>query len=164
MWHCLFKIEERARSAEYVKKVTSAYRRAANAVQEGRYTPELALELKNELSEVFNRGFWDGYYMGAKLGEWSKVYGSKATKKKRYVGKITNYFSKLNVAEVLIEAGELSVGDNILVIGPSTGVHEQVVEEIRVDLEPAQKAEKGTLCSIPFPVKLRRSDKIYIFS
>ncbi len=159
----VFKIEGRARSAEYVRKVTSAYRRAADAVMEGRFTPELAASLKEELGEVFNRGFWDGYYQGARLGEWSTVYGNKATRKKTYIGKITNYFSNIGVAEVLIETGELKVGSNILIIGPSTGVIEMKVPEIRVDLNPSDKASKGEYCSIPVGEKLRRSDKVYLF-
>ena len=160
----VFKIEGRARSAEYVKMVTSAYRTAADAVlsKEG-YTEEVKSALKEKLSGVFNRGFWDGYYQGAKLGEWSEVYGNKATRKKSYVAKITNYFSNLSVAEVLVEAGELNVGDEILIIGPSTGCIEHTVKEIRVDLKPVQKAVKGELCSIPVKEKLRRSDKIYIW-
>lgn len=160
----VFKIEGRARSAEYVKMVTSAYRTAADAVlsKEG-YTEEVKSALKEKLSGVFNRGFWDGYYQGAKLGEWSEVYGNKATRKKSYVAKITNYFSNLSVAEVLVEAGELNVGDEILIIGPSTGCIEHTVKEIRVDLKPVQKAVKGDLCSIPVKEKLRRSDKIYIW-
>lgn len=159
----VFKIEGRARSAEYVRKVTSAYRRAADAVMEGRFIPELAASLKEELGEVFNRGFWDGYYQGARLGEWSTVYGNKATRKKTYIGKITNYFSNIGVAEVLVETGELKVGSNILIIGPSTGVIEMKVPEIRVDLNPSDKASKGEYCSIPVGEKLRRSDKVYLF-
>ena len=145
----VFKLEGRARSAEYVKKVASCYRRAADAVCEGNYTPELVASLKEELGEVFNRGYWDGYYQGAKMGEWSDVYGSKATKKKVYSGKVTNWFGKLGVAEILIESASLKVGDRILIIGPSTGVIEYVVPEIRVDLKPVQEATKGTYCSIP---------------
>ena len=159
----VFKIEGRARSAEYVRKVTSAYRRAADAVMADRFTPELAASLKEELGEVFNRGFWDGYYQGARLGEWSTVYGNKATRKKTYIGKITNYFSNIGVAEVLVETGELKVGSNILIIGPSTGVIEMKVPEIRVDLNPSDKASKGEYCSIPVGEKLRRSDKVYLF-
>lgn len=161
----VFKIEGRARAPEYVKAVTAAYRKAADAVCNGEYTPELIKELEDELGSVFNRGFWDGYYQGAKLGEWSEVYGNKATKKKRYVGKVTNFFSNLSVAEVLIETGELKVGDKILIIGPSTGVVEHTVTEIRLALEKAEKAVKGDLCSVAVPegVKLRRSDKIYLF-
>ena len=134
----------------------------ASAVM-GRFTPEMKSQLKERLSGVFNRGFWDGYYLGARLGEWSEVYGNKAARKKVYAAKVTNYFSKLGVAEVLVEAGEINVGDEILVIGPSTGCIEHKVSEIRVDLKPVQKAVKGDLCSIPIAEKLRRSDKLYIW-
>ncbi|NTU95561.1 MAG: U32 family peptidase, partial [Bacteroidales bacterium] len=161
----VFKIEGRARSAEYVKAVSAAYREAADAVCEEKYTPELILSLEKRVSEVFNRGFWDGYYQGAKLGEWSNVYGNKATKKKRYIGKVTNFFSNLSVAEVLIETGELKPGDEILIEGPSTGVLQHIVTEIRTDLTPVDKAVKGEYCSIPVPAgeKLRRSDKVYLW-
>lgn len=169
----VFKIEGRARSAEYVKKTAKCYRRAADAVCEGRYTPELAASLKEELSEVFNRGFWDGYYQGAKLGEWSDVYGSHATRKKIYCGKITNWFDRISVAEVLVESETLRKDDDILIIGETTGVIEEKVSEIRVDLKPTEEAGKGTLCSIPviFPddirtpcgKKIRRGDKVYIW-
>lgn len=161
----VFKIEGRARAPEYVKRVSSAFREAADAVCEGRYNPELAKELEKRVSEVFNRGFWDGYYQGARLGEWSDVYGNKATKKKIYVGKVTNFFSNLSVAEVLIETGELKKGDDILIIGPSTGVMEHRVDEIRTNLESVESAAKGEYCSLPVPqgTKLRRSDKIYLW-
>ena len=159
----VFKIEGRARSAEYVKIVTEAYRKAADAVGEGFYTDQMKQELKDRLSGVFNRGFWDGYYQGARLGQWSEVYGNKAARKKVYAAKITNYFSKLGVAEVLVEAGELKVGDDILIIGPSTGCVELKIAEIRVDLKPVEKAVKGDLCSIPVAEKLRRSDKLYLW-
>ena len=179
----VFKIEGRARSAEYVKIVTSAYRQAADACCSipanqtlqssesatendgvmGCYTEEMKRQLKERLSGVFNRGFWDGYYQGARLGEWSEVYGNKAARKKVYVAKITNYFSKLGVAEVLVEAGEIKVGDDILIIGPSTGCVELKIAEIRVDLKPVEKAVKGDLCSIPVTDKLRRSDKLYLW-
>ncbi len=160
----VFKIEGRARSAEYVKTVVAAYKRGAQAAVDGTFTPELAQSLKTELSKVFNRGFWDGYYQGARLGQWSEVYGNKATQKKTYVGRITNYFSNLGVAEVTMETGCISVGDQILIIGPTTGVEELTVPEIRVALEPVEKAEKGTVCSIPFPRKLRRSDKVFLIT
>lgn len=159
----LFKIEGRARSAEYVKKVTSVYRRAADALLQGNFTSVLSASLKEELSQVFNRGFWNGYYQGARLGEWSSAYGNRATKKKIYVGKVTNYFSNIGVAELLIESGSLAVGNNILIIGPSTGVIEMKVPEIRVELKPVERAEKGVYCSIPVREKLRRSDKVYLF-
>lgn len=159
----VFKIEGRARSAEYVKKASHAYKTAVAAVENGTFSQELAVSLKAELAEVFNRGFWDGYYQGARLGQWSEVYGSKATKKKVYIGKITNYFSNIGVAEVLIESGELCKGNNVLIIGPSTGVIELKINEIRVDLKETDKAVKGEYCSIPVPEKLRRSDKLYLF-
>lgn len=159
----VFKIEGRARSAEYVKKASHAYKTAVAAVENGSFTQELTASLKAELAEVFNRGFWDGYYQGARLGQWSEVYGSKATKKKVYIGKITNYFSNIGVAEVLIESGELCKGNNLLIIGPSTGVIELKVNEIRVDLKETDKAVKGEYCSIPVGEKLRRSDKLYLF-
>ncbi|MCD8313308.1 MAG: U32 family peptidase [Bacteroidales bacterium] len=163
----VFKIEGRARSAEYVRKVTSCYRRAADAVCDGTFTQELAGALKSELAEVFNRGFWDGYYQGARLGEWSSVYGSSATRRKVYCGKITNWFSKLCVAEVHVESEPLNVGDTILVIGPTTGVVELPVPEIRVDLKPVATAPKGVYCSIPVDAsigKLRLADKVYIWA
>ncbi|OFY42367.1 MAG: collagenase [Bacteroidetes bacterium GWF2_40_14] len=161
----VLKIEGRARSAEYVKTVVVAYRRAADAVCEGTFTPELVSELEKQLSSVFNRGFWDGYYQGARLGEWSEVYGNKATRRKRYIGKVTNFFSNLSVAEVLIETGELKKGDDLLIIGPSTGVVEYIVNEIRVDLKPVNTSVKGEYCSILVPegVRLRRSDKVHIW-
>ena len=161
----VFKIEGRARASEYVKSVVQAYRAAADAVCNRSYTPELIDELQKKLSAVFNRGFWDGYYQGAKLGEWSDVYGNKATKRKEYVGKVTNLFSNLSVAEVLVETGELKVGDEIIIIGPTTGVIECRVNEIRVELNSVEKSSKGEYCSIPVPagVKLRRSDKVYLW-
>ncbi len=167
----VFKIEGRARSADYVRRTASCYRRAADAVCDGTYTAEMAAGLKKELEEVFNRGFWDGYYMGARLGEWSEVYGSKATRRKVYCGKVTNWFGKIGVAEILVESAALHKGDRILVMGPSTGVVELTAREIRVDLKETGKAEKGIYCSIPVPDellkscggKLRRSDKVYIW-
>lgn len=162
----VFKIEGRARSAEYVRKVASCYRRAADAVESGTYSHELAASLKEELSEVFNRGFWDGYYQGAKMGEWSEVYGSHATRTKVYCGKVTNWFAKLGVVEILVESAALHKGDTILVIGPSTGVVEHVVDEVRVDLKPVDEAGKGVYCSVAIPgiEKLRRADKVYIWA
>ncbi|MCQ2157994.1 MAG: U32 family peptidase [Bacteroidales bacterium] len=159
----VFKIEGRARSAEYVKRCASCYRRAADAVLDGRYTPELAAELKAELSEVFNRGFWDGYYQGAYLGQWSEVYGSQATRKKVYCGKVTNWFDRIGVAEISVESVALRKGAEVMAIGATTGVAEFRVEDIRVNLEPAEVAEKGVRCSVAVPEKLRRGDKIYIW-
>ena len=159
----VFKIEGRARSAEYVKKCASCYRRAADAVCDGTYTPELAASLKEELSQVFNRGFWDGYYQGAYLGQWSEVYGSQATRKKVYCGKVTNWFDKINVAEIAVESAPLKVGDQVMAIGATTGVLEFTVEDMRVNLEPAEAAEKGVRCSVAVPGRLRRGDKLYLW-
>ncbi len=157
----VLKIEGRARSADYVKTVVSCYRQAADALAEGSYTPQLVEQLTAELQTVFNRGFWDGYYQGARLGEWSEVYGNKATERKTYIGKATNYFSNLNVAEFLVETGELCVNDEVLIMGPTTGVLRKTITEIRVNLQPVAKAVKGEYCSIPIPEKIRRADKVY---
>lgn len=159
----VFKIEGRARSAEYVRFVTECYRKAADAVENNSFNQDLAKKLKEKLESVFNRGFWDGYYQGARLGEWSDVYGSKATRQKVYVAKVTNYFSNIKVAEVLIESGALKVGDEVLIIGPSSGCINHTISEIRVDLKNTTIAKKGDLCSIPIENRLRRSDKIYIW-
>ena len=143
----VFKIEGRARPAEYVQKVVSAYRAAADAVEAGTFTPEFGASFRDQLSQVFNRGFWDGYYQGARLGEWSSVYGSSATMKKVYAGKVNNYFSNLGVAEILVEAAPLKVGQHILIIGPTTGVVEMDIPEIRVDLVPSDTAPQGVAWS-----------------
>ncbi|MCQ2185033.1 MAG: U32 family peptidase [Bacteroidales bacterium] len=168
----VFKIEGRARSAEYVKRTAECYSRAAQAVCDGTYTDELKAGLKASLAEVFNRGFWDGYYQGARLGEWSKAYGSQATRRKTYVAKVTNWFDKLGVAEFHVECESLKVGDSITIIGPNTGVIETTVKEIRVDLLPTDEAPKGSLCSVPIDRelladaggKLRRADKVFVIS
>lgn len=156
----VLKIEGRARSGEYVKRVVETYNEAVNAIIDGTYSQEKITMWEGRLSEVFNRGFWDGYYMGRKMGEWSKVYGSKATKRKVYVGKITNYFANIGIAEVLVEAAELYNGESIVVLGPTTGAVEAVVSEIRVDLKVTEMANKGVLCSLPLD-KVRRGDKLY---
>lgn len=148
----VFKIEGRARSAEYVRRCASCYRRAADAVCDGSYGPELAAALKEELAEVFNRGFWDGYYQGAELGEWSRVYGSQATRKKVYCGKVTNWFNRIGVAEILVESGSLNVGDEILITGRTTGVIEMTVEDLRVALKNVSSAPKGEYCSVAVPL------------
>ncbi len=157
----VLKIEGRARSAEYVKEVSSCYSEAVAAIESGTFSKVLAEAWAERLATVFNRGFWDGYYLGQKMGEWNTNYGSSATKRKIYIGKITNYFTKLNVAEIKLENGDLVKGDTILVTGPTTGVIEYVIDEIRVDLNSTQKAVKGELCSIKTPDFLRRSDKVY---
>ncbi len=157
----VLKIEGRARPAEYVKNVTKVYKEGVAAVQDGSFSAEKVKEWKARLSKVFNRGFWDGYYLGRKLGEWSQDYGSKATHRKHFIGQITNYFSKIKVAEVQIKADQLSVGDEILIIGPTTGAVEDTLKEIRLDLKPVESAKKGDLISIPIPEKVRRNDKLY---
>jgi len=157
----VLKIEGRARSAEYVKEVTSCYNEAVTSIEDGTYNKEKSDLWRERLATVFNRGFWDGYYLGQKMGEWNTNYGSSATKRKLYIGKITNYFTKLNVAEIKLENGEMKKGDTIIVTGPTTGVIEFVVDEIRVDLNVTEKALKGELCSIKSPDYLRRSDKVY---
>ncbi len=157
----VLKIEGRGRSPEYVKTVTKCYREAVNAVFDGTYTKERIDEWMNRLGSVYNRGFWDGYYLGRKLGEWTDKYGSCATKTKIYVGKITNYFSDLKVAEVRIETYDISVGDNILIIGPTTGVAEMKIQEIRVECINSKTAVKGDVCSVPVPEPVRRNDKVY---
>ena len=167
----VFKIEGRARSAEYVKRAAECYRKASDAICDGTFTPSLAADLKERLAEVFNRGFWDGWYQGGKMAQWSEIYGSHATRRKTYFGKVTNWYDRLSVAEVLIESYSLKVGDEYLAIGQTTGVYEGRVEEIRVDLNPVQEARKGDLCSIPvtFPEdwkgerKLRRGDRLYLW-
>lgn len=159
----VFKIEGRARSAEYVKRCASCYRRAADAVCDGTYSPEFAAGLKAELSEVFNRGFWDGYYQGAYLGQWSEVYGSQATRKKVYCGKVTNWFDRINVAEIAVESADLHRGDSVIAIGSTTGVSEFTADDIRVNLQSTEIAGKGVRCSVAVPQKLRRGDKIYLW-
>ena len=157
----VFKIEGRARSAEYVKRCAQCYRQAADAVCDGTYTPELAGELKDRLAEVFNRGFWDGYYQGAYLGQWSDVYGSQATRTKVYCGKVTNWFDKISVAEIAVESAPLNKGDEVMAIGATSGVVEFTVEDMRVNLKPADTATKGIRCSVAVGERLRRGDKIY---
>lgn len=157
----VFKIEGRARGAEYVKAVVSCYNEAIEAHLTNTFTDEKVADWDVRLSKVFNRGFWDGYYLGQRLGEWSHNYGSKATHKKVYIGKCTNFFQKIGVAEFLLEAQTLSVGDEILVTGETTGAYEDVVEEVRVDLKPVETVEKGTYFSIKTKDVVRRNDKLF---
>jgi putative protease len=157
----VLKIEGRARSAEYVREVSACYNEALMAIEYGTFNKVKTDVWRARLSKVFNRGFWDGYYLGQTMGEWNTNYGSSATKRKIYIGKITNYFTRLNVAEIKLENGDLDKGDTILITGPTTGVFEYQVDEIRVDLIVAEKALKGELCSIKTPEYLRRSDKVY---
>ena len=164
----VFKIEGRARSAEYVGRCARCYRQAADAVADGTYTPEMAAELKSQLGEVFNRGFWDGYYQGAPLGEWSSVYGSQATRRKVYLGKISNWFDKIGVAEIAVEAADLHKGDEIMVIGATSGLTQTVVDDMRLELKPCDLAPKGTRCSVAIPAgpsgeHVRRGDKVFLW-
>ncbi|HJZ41979.1 MAG TPA: U32 family peptidase [Bacteroidales bacterium] len=157
----VMKIEGRARSPEYVKVVTGCYDQAIRSCLDGSYDAEKIEKWKMRLSSVFNRGFWDGYYLGQKLGEWNDVYGSKALLRKVYIAKNLNYFRQIGVAEFLCESDSLQVGDMILIMGPSTGVIEHVVDEIRVDLDRVEKAHPGQRFSISVPEKVRRADKLY---
>jgi len=157
----VLKIEGRARSAEYVKTVVSCYDEAIYSIVEGNYNEEKIKAWKNRLSAVFNRGFWDGYYLGQRLGEWSDVYGSKATKIKSYIGKGINYYDKIKVAEFLLESGELHKGDEVIIIGPTTGVLETKITELHTDKGSVQFAVKGEKCSFPVDDFIRRSDRLY---
>ena len=157
----VFKIEGRARGAEYVKAVVSCYSEAIEAYLGGTFTKEKIAEWDARLAKVFNRGFWDGYYLGQRLGEWSAEYGSKATHKKVYIGKCTNYFHKIGVAEFILEAQGLDKGDEILVTGETTGAYEDVVDEMRVDLHPVDHVGKGTYFSIKTREVIRRNDKLF---
>ena len=157
----VFKIEGRARGAEYVDHVVRCYDEAIRAVLDGTFTEDRKDEWDARLSEVFNRGFWDGYYQGQLLGEWNDCHGSKATQKKVYVGRGVKYYSRLKVAEFKIEASPLSVGDRILVTGPTTGALESDVSEIRFDLLPVEAALQGQHVSIPLDRKIRYNDKLY---
>lgn len=157
----VFKIEGRARGAEYVSTVVEAYDHALRAVADGSFSPELAADLTRSLSRVFNRGFWDGYYLGRRLGEWSSKYGSSATRVKHYAARGVRYFPKIGVAEFLMEAGELCQGDEVVIIGPTTGAITITIGEIRVGELPVAKAVKGDSFSIKVPSKIRPSDRLY---
>lgn len=157
----VFKIEGRARGPEYVKTVVSCYREAVESCLYDSFTSNKIEDWNKRLSKVFNRGFWDGYYLGQRLGEWSANYGSEATHKKVYIGKVTNYFSKLDVAEILVEAQHIAVGDEMMITGETTGVYEDTIEEMRVELKPVQKAVKGNYFSLKTKELVRRNDKVY---
>ena len=157
----VLKIEGRGRSPEYVKTVTRCYREAADACFAGTYCEEKVNKWVEELQNVYNRGFWDGYYLGRKIGEWTQRYGSQAKKTKVFVGTVTNFFAKIGVAEIKIESNSLQTNDEFLIIGPTTGVYEGIVNELRVDLQSADLAEKGTLCSMETQTIVRKNDKVY---
>ncbi|MGV6828427.1 MAG: peptidase U32 family protein [Flavobacteriales bacterium] len=157
----VLKIEGRGRAPEYVAKVIATYREAIDTYYEGGFTKEKVTSWMEELSKVYNRGFWSGYYLGQKLGEWSDVDGSKATQKKVYLGKGVHYFPKSKIGEFKIEAYDLSIGDNVLITGPTTGVEEFKLTEMMVNDQKLEKAKKGDSCTIPLKFRVRPSDKLY---
>ena len=156
----VLKIEGRGRSPEYTKLTVSVYSEAVKAIQEGTFTQEKIDAWMERLKSVYNRGFWDGYYLGRRTFEWSKQYGSHATQSKEYIGLITNYYSKLGVAEIRMDSNDLKLGEQ-MIIGPTTGVYEDTLTEIRVDLGNVQQTVKGEYCSIPVKSLVRRGDKVY---
>ena len=158
----VLKIEGRGRAPEYVATVTKCYREAIDAIEDGTYNEEKVAEWMKQLETVYNRGFWGGYYLGQELGEWSSENGSAATQKKVYIGKGRTFYSKSNIAEFLIEAYDLTIGDTILIQGPTTGSQEMVLEAMRVDEKPdAEKATKSDLVTFKTNFKVRPSDKLY---
>lgn len=157
----VFKIEGRARGPEYVHEATAAYSEALQAICDGTYSEERIGEWDARLDKIFNRGFWDGYYLGQRLGEWSSKYGSSATRVKQYVAKGVKYFSKIGVGEFIMEAGELHIGDEIVITGPTTGAIIMTVDKIEVNCKPTDKAVKGDAFSIAVPQKIRPSDRLY---
>ncbi|MBD5347631.1 MAG: U32 family peptidase [Bacteroides sp.] len=159
----VFKIEGRARGAEYVAETVACYSEALEAICNDTFNDEKVKVWDERLTKVFNRGFWNGYYLGQRLGEWSSKYGSSATRVKKYAAKAIRYFSKIGVGEFLMEAGELKIGDEIVISGPTTGALIMKVEELRYDLQPVEKVTKGQLFSMPVPEKVRPSDKLYLW-
>ncbi|MDR2842434.1 MAG: U32 family peptidase [Spirochaetaceae bacterium] len=160
----VFKIEGRARPCEYVKKTCECYNRAFDAIAHNSFDSILSAELVRELRTVFNRGFWDGYYQGAQIGQWSNTYGSQATRTKTYIARTTNYFSKIGVAEFILEAGSVKTGDTVIVCGPKTGVVEFHITSLRAaDGSPADSFTKGNVFTLPVPCKLRLADKMYLW-
>ena len=157
----VFKIEGRARGPEYVYKTVKCYREALEAVLNGSFCEAEADRWNAELDKIFNRGYWDGYYLGARMGEWSEKYGSSASRTKHYCGKALRYYPKLGVGEFLLESGELRPGDEVLLIGPSTGLIETRVEQLRLDRDPEAVVVKGQIFSMPVPEKIRPGDKLY---
>lgn len=157
----VFKIEGRARGPEYVKIAVECYNEAINSVIDGTYSEEKVAAWDERLDRIFNRGFWNGYYLGQRLGEWTSKYGSSATRTKVYAAKGVRYFSNIGVAEFLMESGELNVGDEIVITGPTTGAIIMTLDEIRVDLKPVERTVKGERFSIKVPAKIRPSDKLY---
>lgn len=159
----VFKIEGRARGPEYVAETVACYSEAIEAICNGNFSDELVKKWDERLARVFNRGFWNGYYLGQRLGEWSSKYGSSATRVKRYAAKTIRYFSKIGVGEFLMEAGELKTGDEIVISGPTTGAIIMKAGELRFDLKKVEKVTKGQLFSMAVPEKVRPSDKLYLW-
>ncbi len=157
----VLKIEGRARPPEYVKTVCECYKQAVDSIPLGEYSTENIDRWETRLKQVFNRGFWDGYYLGQKLGEWSEVYGSKAARRKEYLGKGSNYFPNIGVAEFVMETKSLKVGDRVLITGPTTGAVELEVKELRLDDQAVEEVKKGDRFSMKVDEKIRRSDKLY---
>ena len=157
----VLKIEGRGRSPEYTKMTVEVYHEAVKAIQEGTFTQDKIDAWMERLKSVYNRGFWDGYYLGRRTFEWSEQYGSQATQTKLFIGTVTNYFSRLSVAEIRIETHDLNINDPFMIIGPTTGVYEDGVRELRLDDGPVPRAVKGDLCSIPVKAVVRRGDKVY---
>lgn len=159
----VFKIEGRARGPEYVRIAVECYSQAIEAICNGTYSESLVAGWDEKLGRIFNRGFWNGYYLGQRLGEWSDKYGSSATRVKRYAAKGVRYFSNIGVAEFYVEAGEVCKGDEVVITGPTTGALILTLDEIRVDLNPVEKAVKGQSFSIRVPSKIRPSDRLYVW-
>lgn len=159
----VFKIEGRARGPEYVAEAVGCYSEALQAIVDGTYSEEKVAQWDARLVKIFNRGYWNGYYMGERLGEWSAKYGSSATRVKSYAGKAMRYFSKIGIGEFLMEAGEIKVGDEVVITGPTTGALIFTVKELRFDLKPVESVSKGQLFSMPVPEKVRPSDKLYLW-
>ncbi len=159
----VFKIEGRARGPEYVATAVRCYSEALSAIVDDTYTDEKIADWDERLGRIFNRGFWNGYYLRQRLGEWSSKYGSSATRVKQYAAKGVKYFSKLGVGEFIMEAGELHVGDEIIITGPTTGALMITVDDIQVGCRSVEKAVKGDAFSIPVPAKIRPSDRLYIW-
>lgn len=159
----VFKIEGRARGPEYVKEAVECYNEALCSIVDETYSEEKIANWDTRLQRIFNRGFWDGYYLGQKLGEWSSKYGSSATRVKVYAAKCIRYFSKIGIGEFQLESGELNVGDEIVITGPTTGAIIDSVKEIRVDLKPVQQAIRGNRFSMPVPQRVRPSDRLYVW-
>lgn len=159
----VFKIEGRARGPEYVHETVQVYSDALTAICDGEFNQEFIDGCEERLAKIFNRGYWNGYYMGERLGEWSAKYGSSATRVKVYTAKANRYFSKLGVGEFYMEAGELKVGDEVVVTGPTTGALIFKIEELRLDVSPVESVKKGDLFSTPVPAKVRASDRLYLW-